>query len=407
MSFNISLSGINAASTDLGVTANNIANVNTTGFKESRAEFANMFQASSYGLSRNAIGVGVKTSQVAQQFSQGSLNTTGRSLDMAISGEGFFTLSMNGSRVYSRAGNFQTDAQGYVVNAQGARLQVFAPNASGNGFDVGSVTDLKLTGSDSAPKETSRVDLAFTLPAQAQPPISTPFDPANTNSYNMSSGGVTVYDSLGVSHTQTSYFVKTANPNEWAVHNYVDGVAVGTPTTLQFSNTGALTSPVDGQIALDPYTPTTGAGVLAMTLDISGSTQYGESFALRNTAQDGYSAGKLDEISVSDTGVVVARYSNGADIALGQVALANFNNAQGLTPTGDNAWAESFASGSARVGAPNSSDFGQLQSGTLEGSTVDLTEQLVNMIVAQRNFQANAQMVSTQDQVTQTIINMR
>lgn len=407
MSFNISLSGINAASTDLGVTANNIANVNTTGFKESRAEFANMFQASSYGLSRNAIGVGVKTSQVAQQFSQGSLNTTGRSLDMAISGEGFFTLSMNGSRVYSRAGNFQTDAQGYVVNAQGARLQVFAPNASGNGFDVGAVTDLKLTGSDSAPKETSKVDLAFTLPAQAQPPISTPFDPANTNSYNMSSGGVTVYDSLGVSHTQTSYFVKTANPNEWAVHNYVDGVAVGAPTTLQFSNTGALTSPADGQIALDPYTPTTGAGVLAMTLDISGSTQYGESFALRNTAQDGYSAGKLDEISVSDTGVVVARYSNGADIALGQVALANFNNAQGLTPTGDNAWAESFASGSARVGAPNSSDFGQLQSGTLEGSTVDLTEQLVNMIVAQRNFQANAQMVSTQDQVTQTIINMR
>ena len=407
MSFNISLSGINAASTDLGVTANNIANVNTTGFKESRAEFANMFQASSYGLSRNAIGVGVKTSQVAQQFSQGSLNTTGRSLDMAISGEGFFTLSMNGSRVYSRAGNFQTDAQGYVVNAQGARLQVFAPNASGNGFDVGAVTDLKLTGSDSAPKETSKVDLAFTLPAQAQPPISTPFDPANTNSYNMSSGGATVYDSLGVSHTQTSYFVKTANPNEWAVHNYVDGVAVGAPTTLQFSNTGALTSPADGQIALDPYTPTTGAGVLAMTLDISGSTQYGESFALRNTAQDGYSAGKLDEISVSDTGVVVARYSNGADIALGQVALANFNNAQGLTPTGDNAWAESFASGSARVGAPNSSDFGQLQSGTLEGSTVDLTEQLVNMIVAQRNFQANAQMVSTQDQVTQTIINMR
>ena len=407
MSFNISLSGINAASTDLGVTANNIANVNTTGFKESRAEFANMFQASSYGLSRNAIGVGVKTSQVAQQFSQGSLNTTGRSLDMAISGEGFFTLSMNGSRVYSRAGNFQTDAQGYVVNAQGARLQVFAPNASGNGFDVGAVTDLKLTGSDSAPKETSKVDLAFTLPAQAQPPISTPFDPANTNSYNMSSGGVTVYDSLGVSHTQTSYFVKTANPNEWAVHNYVDGVAVGAPTTLQFSNTGALTSPADGQITLDPYTPTTGAGVLAMTLDISGSTQYGESFALRNTAQDGYSAGKLDEISVSDTGVVVARYSNGADIALGQVALANFNNAQGLTPTGDNAWAESFASGSARVGAPNSSDFGQLQSGTLEGSTVDLTEQLVNMIVAQRNFQANAQMVSTQDQVTQTIINMR
>ena len=407
MSFNISVSGINAASTDLGVTANNIANVNTSGFKESRAEFANMFQASSYGLSRNAVGVGVKTSQVAQQFSQGTINTTGRSLDMAISGEGFFTLSMNGSQIYSRAGNFHTDAQGYVVNAQGARLQVFAPNADGNGFDVGAISDLKLTGSDGPPKETSKVDLAFTLPAQAQPPISTPFDPANTSSYNMSSGGVTVYDSLGVSHTQTSYFVKTATPNQWEMHNYVDGVAVGTPTTLQFSNTGTLTTPADGMVAMDPFTPTSGAGVLAMSLDINSSTQYGESFALRNTAQDGYPAGKLDEVSVSETGVVVARYSNGADLPLGQLALANFNNAQGLTPSGDNAWAESFASGTPRIGAPATSDFGQLQSGALEGSTVDLTEQLVNMILAQRNFQANAQMVSTMDQTTQAIINMR
>jgi fagellar hook-basal body proteins len=269
---------------------------------------------------RNAVGVGVKTSMVAQQFSQGSINTTGRSLDMAISGEGFFTLSMNGSQIYSRAGNFHTDSAGYVVNPQGARLQVFAPNANGNGFDVGAIQDLKLTGSDGPPKETSQVGLAFTLPAQAQPPVATPFDPANTNSYNMTSGGVTVYDSLGVSHTQTSYFVKSATPNEWTVHNYVDGVAVGTPTTLQFSNTGALVSPTDGLVSLDAFTPSSGAGVLSMTLDITGSTQYGESFALRNTAQDGYAAGKLDEVSVSETGVVIARYSNGAALELGQLA---------------------------------------------------------------------------------------
>jgi flagellar hook protein FlgE len=407
MSFNISLSGINAASTELSVTGNNIANVNTTGFKESRAEFANMFQASSYGLARNAVGVGVKTSMVAQQFSQGTINTTGRSLDMAIAGEGFFTLSMNGSQIYSRAGNFHTDAAGYVVNPQGARLQVFEPNANGNGFDIGAIADLKLTGSDGPPKETSRVGLTFTLPAQAQPPITAPFDPSDTNTYNLTSGGVTVFDSLGVSHTQTSYFVKTANPNEWTAHNFVDGVAVGTPTTLQFSNTGTLVTPADGLLSLDAFTPSSGAGVLSMTLDITGSTQYGESFALRNTAQDGYAAGKLDEVSVSETGVVIARYSNGAALELGQLALANFNNAQGLTPSGDNAWAESFSSGTPRVGAPGSSDFGQLQSGALEGSTVDLTEQLVNMIVAQRNFQANAQMISTLDQSTQTIINLR
>ncbi len=406
MGFNVSLSGINAANADLNVTANNIANVNTTGFKESRAEFADMFNSTSYGLARNAVGAGVRQSNVAQQFAQGNIDQTGRSLDLAVEGEGFFTLSMNGSRVYSRAGNFQTDNNGYVINPQGARLQVFAPNADGTRFD-GALTDLQLLTTDSPPQQTSRVNSTFTLPANAAAPTVTPLDPANANSYNHSTGGVTVYDSLGVSHTQTSYFVKTANANEWEVHNYVDGQAAGAPTLLQFSNSGALTSPANGTIALDPFTPSTGAGVLNMTLDVTGSTQYGEKFALRDTRQDGYASGKLTEISIANDGVVYARYSNGDDQALGQVALTNFNNPQGLQNLGNNVWSETNASGSPRTGAPDSSDLGQIQSGSLEASTVDLTEQLVNMIVAQRNFQANAQMVSTQDQITQTIINIR
>ncbi|MGE8281680.1 MAG: flagellar hook protein FlgE [Stenotrophomonas sp.] len=406
MGFNVSLSGINAANADLNVTANNIANVNTTGFKESRAEFADMFNSTSYGLARNAVGSGVRQSNVAQQFAQGNIDQTGRSLDMAVEGEGFFTLSLNGSRVYSRAGNFQTDNNGYVVNPQGARLQVFSPSADGTRFD-GALTDLQLLTTDSPPQQTSLVNSTFTLPANAEAPTVTPLDPANANSYNHSTGGVTVYDSLGVSHTQTSYFVKTANANEWEVHNYVDGQAAGAPTLLQFSNSGALVSPANGTIALDPYTPSTGAGVLNMTLDVTGSTQYGEKFALRDTRQDGYASGKLTEISIADDGVVYARYSNGDDKALGQVALTNFNNPQGLQNLGNNVWSETNASGSPRTGAPDSSDLGQIQSGSLEASTVDLTEQLVNMIVAQRNFQANAQMVSTQDQVTQTIINIR
>ena len=406
MGFNVSLSGINAANADLNVTANNIANVNTTGFKESRAEFADMFNSTSYGLSRNAIGTGVRLSGVAQQFAQGNVNQTGRSLDLAIEGEGFFTMSMNGTRVYSRAGNFQTDKSGFVVNPQGARLQVYAPSADGTRFD-GKLTDLQLLTTDSAPKQTGTVNLGFTLPANAKEPTITPFDPGNANSYNQSTGGVTVYDSLGVGHTQTSYFVKGANANEWQVYNYVDGQSVGAPTTLEFSNSGALTNPANGQITLDPFTPSTGAGVLNLTLDVSGSTQYGEKFALRDTRQDGYAAGKLTEISVDTTGVVYARYSNGVDTALGQVALTNFNNPQGLQSLGNNVWSETNASGVARTGAPDSSDLGQVQAGSLEASTVDLTEQLVNMIVAQRNFQANAQMVSTQDQITQTIINIR
>lgn len=165
MAFNTSLSGINAANADLNVTSNNIANVNTTGFKESRAEFADMFQSTSYGLSRNAVGSGVRVSNVAQQFSQGNIDPTGRSLDLAISGEGFFAVSSNGAKMYTRAGNFQTDANGYVINPQGARLQVFAPNPSGNGFDVGRLSDLQLLTTDSPPKSTSTVNLAFTLPA--------------------------------------------------------------------------------------------------------------------------------------------------------------------------------------------------------------------------------------------------
>jgi flagellar hook protein FlgE len=407
MAFNTSLSGINAANADLNVTSNNIANVNTTGFKQSRAEFADIFQSTNYGLSKLAVGAGVRVSNVAQQFSQGNIDPTGRSLDLAVSGDGFFTLSMNGARVYSRAGNFQTDADGYVVNPQGAKLQVFAPNANGNGFDVGRLTDLQLLTTDSPPKQTTTVNLAFTLPGNAAQPTVATFDPADSNSYNYSTGGISVYDSLGVSHTQTSYFVKTANANEWQVYNYVDGTQVGAPATLQFSDSGALASPADGTVALDPFTPSTGAGVLNMSLDLSGSTQYGESFALRDTRQDGYASGKLNEINIDSSGVVFARYSNGANQALGQVALTNFVNPQGLQPQGDNLWAETYASGEPRIGAPDTSDFGQIESGALESSTVDLTEELVNMIVAQRNFQANAQMISTQDEVTQTVINIR
>ncbi len=407
MGFNVSLSGINAANADLNVTANNIANVNTTGFKQSRAEFADLFSATSYGLSKNAVGSGVRVSNVAQQFAQGNNEQTGRSLDMAISGEGFFTLTMNGERVYSRAGNFRTDQAGYVTNPDGARLQVFAPNADGTNFDAGRLTDLQLMTTDSPPRQTGKVDVSFTLPANAKQPTVAAFDPTDSNSYNHSTGGITVYDSLGVSHTQTSYFVKTENPNEWQVYNYVDGKAAVTPTTLQFSDSGALTSPANGQIVMDPFIPTTGAGVLSMSLNLSGSTQYGEKFALRNTQQDGYAAGKLNEITVSEEGIVYARYSNGDDKALGQVALTTFNNAQGLEAKGNNLWTESFASGTPRTAAPDSSNLGKIQAGSLEASTVDLTEQLVNMITAQRNFQANSQMVSTQDQITQTIINLR
>ncbi|WP_133477305.1 flagellar hook protein FlgE [Cognatilysobacter segetis] len=406
MSFRISLSGMNAAQSDLNVTSNNIANSNTTGFKQSRAEFADVYPTSAYGLSKNTIGAGVRLQRVAQQFSQGIVENTGKALDLAINGKGFFTLSDGGSFVYSRAGNFGTDKDGYVVNPSGQRLQVYLPSASGTGFDTGRVSDLQLASGDSAPQATSSVGVGANLPGNAVAPATTPFSATDPTSYNYTTS-LTVYDSLGAPHSQSMYFVKTANPNEWQVNTFVDGTAVGTAQTLQYSNMGALTSPSPGRITLPPYTPTTGAAPIDITLDVSNSTQFGSGFSVSGLTQDGHTTGRLTGIEVSSEGIVQARYTNGVSTPLGQVVLTNFANPQGLQPLGDNAWAETAESGQPLRGFAGSSEFGNVQGGALESSNVDLTEQLVNMITAQRNFQANAQMITTQDQITQTVINIR
>jgi len=406
MSFRVSLSGMNAAQSDLNVTSNNIANSNTTGFKQSRAEFADVYPTSAYGLSKNTIGAGVRLQRVAQQFSQGIVENTGKALDLAINGKGFFTLSDGGSFVYSRAGNFGTDKDGYVVNPSGQRLQVYAPSASGTGFDTGRVSDLQLASGDSAPQATTSVGVGTNLPGDATVPVTTPFSPTDPTSYSYTTS-MTVYDSLGASHSQSLYFVKTANPNEWQVNTTIDGTAVGTAQTLQYSNTGALTSPSPGRLTLPAYTPTTGAAPMNITMDVSKSTQYGNSFSVSSLVQDGHATGRLTGIEVSSEGIVQARYTNGVSTPLGQVVLSNFANPQGMQPLGNNAWAETADSGQPLRGFAGSSEFGSVQGGALESSNVDLTEQLVSMITAQRNFQANAQMITTQDQITQTVINIR
>lgn len=405
MTFRTALSGMNAASTDLNVISNNIANANTNGFKRSRAEFADVFPVSPYGLSSIQVGAGTRVSTVAQQFAQGNLEFTDNNLDIAISGQGFFVLSDRGSTVYSRAGNFGVDRNGFVVNPANQRLQVFPPNAAGS-FDTGRRVDLRLEVGENAPSPTANVVIGNNLPANAAPPTTAAFDPADATSYNHTTS-LTVYDSLGVAHVATLYYVKTANPNEWEVRSYINGDAVGGPTTLQYSDAGALLSPATGQVALPGWTPPTGAADIALTLDLAQSTQYGERFAVSELRQDGYTTGRLVGIEISAEGVAFARFTNGQSTALGQVAMANFSNPQGLQKMGDNAWAETFESGQPLVGQAGTSAFGLLQSGALEASNVDLTEQLVSMITAQRNFQANAQMITTQDQVTQTVLNIR
>jgi len=405
MPFRIALSGLNAAQADLNVTANNIANTSTTGFKGSRTEFADMFAVSLQGVSSNASGNGVRVAAVAQQFAQGNIEFTDSNLDLALSGQGMFILSDNGALAYTRAGAFQMNRDGYVVNSMNQRLQVYPPLAGG-GFNTGGLSDLQLVTTDSAPQATSNVDYILNLPANATPPPVAVFSPADPNSFNQATS-LTLYDSLGATHTGTMYFTKTAVANEWTSQLAIDGALVGTPQTLQYSTTGLLTAPVGGVVAFPAYTPTTGAAPMQVTVDLSQSTQFGGNFAVNSVTQDGYTTGRLIGIDISDTGIVNARFTNGNSQPLGQIAIANFANPQGLQQLGNTQWAETFASGQALRGQAGNSGFGLVQSGALESANVDVTEQLVNMITAQRNFQANAQMISTADQITQTIINMR
>ena len=404
MPFRLALSGLNAASSDLTVTANNIANVATAGFKGSRSEFADLFATSQQGVSATAIGNGVRVSNVSQQFSQGNIDFTDNSLDLAMSGQGFFVINDNGALSYTRAGAFQVNNEGYVVNAKQQRLQVYPPLANG-GFNTGGLSDLSLSTGVSAPQATSNVDVLLNLPASATQPTNPVFDPADTTSFNNATS-LTIYDSLGAAHTASMYFIKGPVANEWTTQLYVDGTAVGS-SALEYDNVGQLIDPASGQIAFPAYAPATGAAPINMTFDVSDTSQYGQNFTVNSVTQDGFTTGRLIGIDIDASGVVQARFTNGRSNALGQIAVANFANPQGLQQLGDTAWAETFSSGQSIRGVAGNSGYGLVQAGALEASNVDITEQLVNMITAQRNFQANAQMISTADSITQTIINIR
>ena len=415
MAFGTALTGLNAASEALNVTGNNIANAGTSGFKKSRAEFGDIYSQAYGGIANQAVGNGVQLQDVAQQFGQGTMNNTGNSLDLALSGNGFFVFSDNGSQVFSRAGALQVNQNGYVVNSQGQLLQVYSPiTATGSTptFNQGSLSDLKLTTGLGAPQATTTVDAQLNLNAQATNLGTGTITPTDTSSYTYSTP-VTVYDSLGASHTATMYFRKestsTTSPQTttWSTLMQVDGNTVtSTPSTLTFDSSGNLTSPTNGQIAVGPYTPTNGAAPMNFTLDLTGTTMYGNTSTVNGLTQDGYTTGSLSGINVSSTGVVSARYTNGQSQALGQVALANFTNPQGLQPIGNTAWAQTFSSGTPAFGVAGSGTFGQIQSGSLENSNVNLSNQLVDLITEQRNYQANAKVITTANAITQTIIQM-
>lgn len=405
MAFNIALSGLNAASADLEVTANNIANTSTIGFKGSRAQFAELYSVAGNNLSATQIGSGVRLTNVAQQFTAGNIETTNNSFDFAISGDGFFTLKDGKGLSYTRAGAFGPDANGYVVNSAGQKLQVFPPNNNG-GFDLSTMTDLRLVTSQNAAKATSNVQLALNLPSDATAPVNA-FDPTDAKSYNQATP-FTAYDSLGATHNGTVYFVKDAASNTWNAHLYIDGQDTGSVLPLTFTSSGALATPANGMLDFPAVTANPGSDPLKISLDINKATQFGNAYSVTSISQDGYPTGTLSSIDVASDGTVQAKFSNGQSAALGQLALANFANPQGLRQLDNTNWAASYDSGVPVMGTGANGTFGSVQSGALEASnTADLTAQLVNMIKAQRNYQANAQVISTDDKLTQTIINIR
>ncbi|MBB3225094.1 flagellar hook protein FlgE [Pseudoduganella umbonata] len=509
--FQQGLSGLNAASTQLDVIGNNVANASTVGFKSTEAQFADIYANSLNGISGRNPGIGVTVARLAQQFSQGNIETTNNPLDISINGAGFFRTVQDGAIQYTRNGQFLLDNTGTIVNAQGAALTGYLATVDGQILQ-GAPVPLQIDAADLAPVQTTRANFQINLSSNSATPTVQPFDAGDPRTYNKQTV-IPIYDSLGNEHTMGLYYVRTGG-STWDAYVANDGVqvnsqavmrdvvasepvvaaragyatavssgdaaaiatarqayatAVGTAVTTVATAEGASAAALAQIAALyDPTTsvgnvasntpdmidaafaravnvPAEKAGTLIFTknglidsaamqaagftlplnvnlpvfpdngaiLDIpieltfDGSTQYGTATSEKNSTQDGYSSGSLQRFAADENGIIMGQYSNGKSRALGQVVLADFASVDNLTPLGNNAWAESGASGVPQIGTPNTGGMGQLRASSVESSNVDLTEQLVDMITAQRVYQANAQTIKTEDSVLQTLINLR
>lgn len=401
MSYQSALSGLNAAQTSLDVVSNNIANINSVGFKRSRAEFSDLIDAGQANTGSLVVGRGAQLNSINQQFTQGNLITTGVAFDLAIQGLGFFPLTDGGGQIYSRNGQFHVDKDGRVVNSVGHRLQAFQPDGSGG--LTSTTSDLAINTADIAPLASSLVGIGMNFDA-SEPPIALPFDPTNPLTYNKSTS-LTIFDGLGLEHTATLFLTKTAD-NFWDARIGVDGAVVGGATVLEFNSAGTLIAPVGGVLSRT-FTPSGGAGPQTLDINLGTSTQFGGPFSVNALTQDGYTSGRLSGVNVGADGIVLARYSNGQTAVQGQIPLANFANPDGLTQVGDTSWGETSISGSALIGAPGTAQLGTLASGALEESNVDITEMLIELITAQRNFQANAKSIQSSDTITETVIQLQ
>ncbi len=512
MSFQQGLSGLNGAAKSLDVIGNNIANSSTVGFKGSTTQFADVYASSLNGAGGISAGIGVKVANIAQQFTQGNVEASNNPLDIAINGAGFFRTEASGMVQYSRNGQFSLDKNGFLMNAQGAKLTGYGLNAN-NQLVAGAPTPLRIDTSDLEPVTTTAVKMELNLDSRSLAPTNTPFNADDPTTYNKQTP-MSVYDTLGNPHVLSTFYVKGATAGTWDVYAAADGVevsaqkvaaaaqgtgaaftavntaraawetatkavppvpatiaaalnsyataasamvvaaagtagasaanqtAIGTAATTAAAVPGGTPEEVDaamakavsvpavpvgklvfdtngglnkvastdaGKFALSlPVFPSTGSEpAMPITIDYDGTTQYGTATSEKRLVQDGYAAGNLQRFTTGQDGVILGQYSNGQTKPMGQVILANFTNPNGLEPLGNNAWAESASSGVPLVGTPNSGSFGVLQQSAVESSNVDLTAELVNMITAQRVYQANAQTIKTQDSVLQTLVNLR
>jgi flagellar hook protein FlgE len=406
MSFQQGLSGLAAASRNLDAIGNNVANANTVGFKSSSLVFADVY-ANSLGASLSTtVGIGTAVAAVQANFGQGNLRSTSNPLDVAINGSGFFRMDTNGAISYTRNGQFHLDKEGFIVNATGSKLTGYGVDANGN-ILVSSPAPLQVSSAQLPATATTTGEIGLNLDAREATPVSAPFDINNAQTYNKATS-LTIFDSLGNSHALSTYYVKTA-ANTWEVYAALDGTALPSSIgTLNFNSDGSLnttTTTLPLSVSL-----TMGGGAVtpqAVALDYDTATQFGSPFSVDTLTQDGFAAGQLAGYGINDDGTVVGRYSNGQTRDLGQIVLSNFKNPQGLNPLGNNQFGESGESGQPIPGVPGASNFGVVQSGVVEESNVDLTRELVDMITAQRVYQANAQTIKTQDQVLNTIVNLR
>ncbi len=433
MGFQQGLSGLSAITKSMEVIGNNIANAGTIGAKGARAEFAAMYSAQLNGTGSNAVGIGVQVATVAQQFTQGDISSSENTMDLAIDGRGFFIFQdPSGKEVYGRNGQLKIDRNDFVVNAQGMKLlakpwdeavsraqgdpePVRLPQGGGDAIKTGAGLVPALRGV----RMTMNFDASAAIIPTTTPRVN--FDDPSTFNFSTSQS---VYDGQGLPLTLSYYFQKT-NVNTWDVFSSINGKPLDKGPTaydptvddpaaimsLEFGADGRLTSTSATETTMDisdPRDPPSEPALfVALPFKIGGATQFGAPFSISELKQDGFAFGKLTGITFDGNGIVKAGYSNGRSLNLYQLQLADFPNLQGLRPLGGNVWESSYESGEKVVNAPGTNSAGSIQSGALEESNVDLTTELVNMITAQRMYQANAQTIKTIDQAMQTLVNLR